>query len=572
MRTHLIFTLLTVLCAASVRGETGRAGAILFQQPFGARPFALGQAYSALGDDVFGLSYNPAILSRLPDSQVATQFVQSVTSAKLGYVGFATPLNPANALGVSVGYLDTGAADIFDASGSRVGQVTIERDFLLQLGYARSFMLGAGRLHLGASPKIMRSVLVNEVTATAYAADVGALYERPLGPGRASLAVVMANMGPGIRYSGGIASGSQTDPLPLTSKIAASYTRPAFLSDSIALGITIDRVFPDDEIHAGLGGEYVYHGICALRAGYRFAQDTGGLTFGTGVKFSKIALDYSFGLVQSLSHIHHISLTYHFTIPGIEYTAAAAAAVTPMESLSKDVREAIAHRRWFEAMDSISKLEGFFPGSASIAQLRQDIFASVHRRQQEATLDAPDPYAAAFLRWQDGAWEDVVRFLSAAKAAEPGNDEIRRYLERARRRLTDIKERKKLEEQARYATLFELASQAYEAEDLNRARRILQELLSIGSYQPARSLLHKIEIAQRTRPSIRPPVVAAPVAPTTNPAKAEALYYEALRQYAGNEPERALSSLTEALKLDPANPNVRNTLDRLQRELRAEKP
>ncbi len=569
MKTPLILSLLTALCAASARGETGRAGAILFQQPFGARPFALGQAYSALGDDVFGLSYNPAILSRLPDSQVATQFVQSVTSAKLGYVGFATPLNATNALGVSVGYLDTGAADIFDASGSRVGQVTIERDFLLQLGYARSFLLRTGRLHLGASPKIMRSVLVDEVTATAYAADIGALYERPLGPGRASLAAVMANIGPGIRYSGGIASGSQTDPLPLTSRVAGSYTRPAFVSDSIALGLTIDRVFPDDEIHAGLGGEYVYHGVCALRAGYRFAQDTGGLSFGAGVKFSKIALDYSFGLVQSLSHIHHISLTYHFTIPGIEYTAPAA--VTPMESLSKDVRDAIAQRRWFTAMDSANKLEGFFPGSASIAQLRQDILASVHRRQKEA----PDPYATAFLRWQDGAWQDVVRFLMAAKAAEPGNDEIRRYLEQAQRQLTDIKERKKLEEQARYATLFELANQAYEDTDLNRARRILQELLSIGSYQPARSLLRKIDDAQRTRPSIRPPVVpavAVPSAPTTNPAKAEALYYEALRQYAGNEPERALSSLTAALKLDPANPNIRNTLDRLQRELRAEKP
>ena len=66
-----------LLACASSWASIGRAGGgPLFQAPFGARPFAMGQAYAAYGDDLFGMSYNPATLGRLKDSQVAAQLSQ----------------------------------------------------------------------------------------------------------------------------------------------------------------------------------------------------------------------------------------------------------------------------------------------------------------------------------------------------------------------------------------------------------------------------------------------------------------------------------------------------------------
>src|SRR3989338_116488 len=72
----------------------GQSGGVLFREPFGARPFAMGQAYAALGDDVFGMFYNPASLSRLKQSQMAVEFVRSIADVQLGYIGLASALNP----------------------------------------------------------------------------------------------------------------------------------------------------------------------------------------------------------------------------------------------------------------------------------------------------------------------------------------------------------------------------------------------------------------------------------------------------------------------------------------------
>jgi tetratricopeptide (TPR) repeat protein len=119
-----------------------------------------------------------------------------------------------------------------------------------------------------------------------------------------------------------------------------------------------------------------------------------------------------------------------------------------------------------------------------------------------------------------------------------------------------------------------LASQAYEAKELSRAERIIDEILRLGPYQPAQSLKNKIN-ADKNKPVTRPLPMSAPVKPvvTAQPTsqdaeQAEQLYYEALRYYAENDWEKAVKKLHQSLALDPRNKAYQNTLEGIEAEFR----
>src|SRR3989338_5693067 len=220
-RCLLAWGIVLIMRGNGLRAENGRTGAVLLQTPFGARPFALGQAYAALGDDAFGIFYNPASISRLRESQFASQFIRGLVDTNIGYGAFATPLNPAQALGLGIAYMDLGMVDVFDDEGKRTAAVNAQSDLLIHFAYAYSLSTRGGRLNLGIGTKLLRSTIFEEMQSLAFAADTGGLWEIPLAEAALSAAAVVSNLGPPLRYSGGLASGAQADPLPFTAPLGA---------------------------------------------------------------------------------------------------------------------------------------------------------------------------------------------------------------------------------------------------------------------------------------------------------------------------------------------------------------
>lgn len=560
-----------ILCARA-SADTGRSGGILFQETFGARPFSLGQAYGALGDDAFGMIYNPAALSRMRESQAATQFTRSIADTRLGFGLFATPLSPRQALGLGFAYLDAGKAPIFDDNGRQTAEVSAQRDFLVQTAYAHSIDGWRGRWHLGGGAKVLRSTIADELKSTAFAGDAGLVYERPGPKGSAAFAVSAMNLGPGIGYTGGLATGAR-DPLPATVRAGLGLKRDVFDSDALSLGLQADRVIPDEADFFSMGVEYLYHGLAAARVGYRFGGDIGGLTMGVGLNIRSMSLDYAFGLVQTFNHVQKVSLNYRFTIPGIEYRKDRV--VTASETLLANGRAAIKEGRFFDASSELARLETLFPGSFEATRLKEELAVAGDRLLLADSSGALYHYAFAFGRYRQGRLDEAVEALENAARLEPGNREIRGHLAALRAKRDAQAEQVKLEQTARIGTLFEIAHQAYDAGDLKRAERIVAEILKIGPYQPAVSLKAKIKTASRRPPkklaAKRPAPKALPGrrAPTLRElARAEELYYLAVRLYAGDHPEKALETLREGLRLDPASESLRNTLERIEKELR----
>lgn len=552
-----------------------RTGGALLQRPFGARPYALAQAYTGLGDDVFGLAYNPAILSRLKESQLATQFSQSLEDNRTGYIGFASPLNPNHALGISAAYFDAGRAEIFDNTGRQTGNVNAQRDLLIHLGYSGALPVARGRLHLGTAIKTLQSTVADEVRASAYAVDFGALYERKAHGGLWSIGAAAANLGSPLKYTGGAASGSEADPLPLALRWGAGYTRRAFASDAIAAGVQVERILHDDLTYQSLAFEYSYRGLCALRFGYRLGEDLGGLRMGLGFAIKGVSIDYGIGLIQNFNSTQHVSLHYRFEIPGVRY-AKDLESITPLEKMARDLRAQIDAGRFFNAQAGIEAMENFFPNASQPTQFKADI----RRRLAPLISDlssARHAYALGFQSYQEGNWEEAVRALELAERSARHDPEIAKHLAKARDNLRSAQSQVKLQKQARIGTLFELASQAAEAGDFARARRILGELLRVGPYRPANTLINRIDMEERAsrkkdrrKKPVRKPTPTKPSI-AQDPSAADELYYGALQAYADNRAVESLEMLKRALKLDAANQHIRTTHDRIEFEVRQRK-
>lgn len=572
-----IAVIILMICIARAWSEPGTTGGILLREPFGARAFAMGQAYSALGDDVFGLAYNPALLSRLNQSQIATQFAQSLAGTQLGFVGIASPLSPRHAMGLNVAYLDTGKAPFYDINGSETGQLQAQRDISASLGYSRRIDLVGGRLHLGAAGKVLNSVLVEQVRATAFASDIGTVFEFARWGGLASIAAGASNLGPKIKYSGGLATG-QSDPLGLTTHVGAAYALPVLKADAISFGAQINRVEEDETVIAGFGLEYDYRHLCALRIGYRTGQVLGGITMGLGLSIKGASIDYAIGLIDRFSDVQQVSLTYRFDVPGIRYGAPFILRESPVEAMGARVTAAMNEGRFFDAMGETRKLETVFPDASQVVLFKKAINQKVDSLTQGGLQSKGYQYALAFKAYESGNLVEALPLLESAVRRNPGSKELERALEDARERTKAAKDRQKLEQQARNATLFELADRAYQEGDSPRALKIVNTILGFGYYPPAENLRRRIDnddrkiAAQKAkkakskkakRAPKEPPLKQQRLAPDSEAA--ERLYNLSMQKYLSGDIEGAALSLQQASTLDPQNASIRNFLSSVEK-------
>ncbi len=553
--------------ASSSRAESGQAGGLLLSQKFGARPYALGEAYSALGDDSFAMSYNPATLARLQRSEVATQYVKSVADTRLGYAAVATPLSPYQAFGLGVAFMDVGKADIFDANGNLTDTVSAQKDFLLELGYAHRFSIASGDLNLGVGGKLFKSTVFNAVSAQVFSLDVGALYDRPAFGGRWMAAAVASNLGPGVRYSGGLATGDSSDRLPTTARFATAHSQPTLASDTLNLAAEFGRNFADGGFSESFGVEYSYRGLCAARLGYSLGHGKG-FHFGLGITIKDLGVDYAMGLVSEIGNTQQMSLSYKFSIPGIRYNASMPP--SPLETMVRQAKENLSRDECLDAGAQLVRMQAFFPNSREIIRLKKAIADLVEADLQSGLGSARALYGEGCRAYSTGRWQEAVDALSASLRINPQNAEVSRYLDDARERLGKQRVQNKLELDARTGTLFDLAYQASTQGDFDRALRIIGEILTIVPYQPAVSLKTQIE-AQRAKSRARPAAAGTRVsAPSgADVEKAEVLYWQGLRHYQENDIDKALSDLREGLRLNPESANLKSTLDIIEKDYRS---
>lgn len=263
----VIAILVCLVCIRTGYAAAGADSASFLTIPVGAGPAALGSAYTALATDAYAPIWNPAGLGFLDSTQMAGQYLSYLQSINYEFISVVHPLRPGDSLGLSAQYLGSGDIAGTDTSGNPTGNYS-DTFGAYSLAYGHAF---TDKLSFGFTGKIIH-VTLDDVSASAYAADVGTLYKVT---DQFNLAAVVANLGSKLTFL------SNGDSLPLTFRFGGAY-RPLH-----QWMLTSEADVPASG-PAGwhMGVEWRPLDLIAIRAGYRTdtTQQLGALAgFSTGI-------------------------------------------------------------------------------------------------------------------------------------------------------------------------------------------------------------------------------------------------------------------------------------------------
>ena len=270
------------------------------KRPVSARAAAMGDAFGALSDDLSALDFNPAGLYRIEEPQLVLShdtWFQGL-SMERGLAGI--PLG-SGGLGLGFDYADFGPIDSFSVGGGGVpvagGSLSPNAwDGRLGLGFYLS-----DNLFLGGS----FTYLQQSLTGTTQSTEAGGL---------GLLVKVFPKLSFGLSADN---LGGKLGGFNLASDLKASLAyQSGVWGKTHALNLVVDADYPLDSSRAtrvGIGAEYWFKGVLALRAGEQVSDDlagTGldGFSLGAGVNLGPFQLDYAFVNNGDLGASHLFSL------------------------------------------------------------------------------------------------------------------------------------------------------------------------------------------------------------------------------------------------------------------------
>lgn len=277
------------LMAANAMAQGNDIIWVLF--PYGARAAGMGKAFTAEGEGIEAIHWNPAGLAHLEGRQVMLSHMENVVDHRVEFVTLAFQGGEWGNVGLSF-YLDHLGEKIpeTDPSGEVIGTLAVWDNFW-GLTYATPV---TDSFEFGANLKLLLSKLA-DVTGYSTAFDVGIRW-RP--NDRLALAATLRNQGPKFQYI----DAYQADDIAGRAVLGARYT---VLDDSVNRWVVSGDVYKSTtvldessdlqwrEVKGYLGTEFTYRTesstieALSLRGGYIWERDvrTGGRSYSYGLGF-----------------------------------------------------------------------------------------------------------------------------------------------------------------------------------------------------------------------------------------------------------------------------------------------
>jgi hypothetical protein len=293
--------------------------------PVGARPAAMGGAFTAVADDAHSLYYNPAGLATLYRPEVTAYYARlypnlsDQNSPAQTFIGAAGPI-PWDGRwgGVGAGYQEFRVDSLFKERTLTLayGKTLLKDRLALGMGLKsldRTFgnnadtdnaWTGSGRT--GTSDPVFQ----NGHSASALGVDLGALYA--LFP-TVKLGLSLMNIN---RPDLGLTS---DDRLPFTARFGAAYDKDSLKVAADFLRRSYLDSTADNRLQLGAERSWAFrrYGILAVRGGAGMGtRDYRQVNLGAGYEVNGIVLDYVFtvplGAADDTGNLHNISLSYKF--------------------------------------------------------------------------------------------------------------------------------------------------------------------------------------------------------------------------------------------------------------------
>jgi hypothetical protein len=297
---------ITGIAFAAADDGAGTASATFLKLGQGARPSAMGEAFTAVASDADASYWNPAGLSKVEGFELAALYNTWIADINYGYASVAYPVAGIGTFAGSMIYLDCGKIPVTDNNGILTPYTVTPTSIAGSLSFGRDFsgpVPFIPDLSLGISAKYIHEVLGDGQTdypGTAFACDLGILTGGYFKTGQSWLDSIKAgfsvqNLGTKMKFD----AAEESLPVVLRFGIASDIYSQA---ENHKVTMSVDGVMPSDNTaQANAGIEYWYHEMFAVRAGYRglgapnnsAIGGLAGLTIGAGLKIRGIGIDFA---------------------------------------------------------------------------------------------------------------------------------------------------------------------------------------------------------------------------------------------------------------------------------------
>jgi opacity protein-like surface antigen len=314
--------------------KRGTTAASFLEIGVGARPLAMGGAFTALANDPSALYWNVAGIAKLNRTGIFFNHSEWVADINFDYLAGVVPVGRFGTLGISITALTMDEMDVTTVDAPEgTGQTFKAGDFAVSIGYALKL---TDRFAIGFNPKFIYQSIW-EMSATGFGIDVGVHYDTPFK--NVSLGFSMSNFGTKMAMAGDNArvlhdidpqSSGNNDrvtalletskwALPLNFKIGLVYK--AFDSEKHRAYLAVDAQHPNNDYESvNAGVEYVFNKMFALRGGYKslFLKDSEeSFTLGGGINYPILGnillhIDYAYADFGLLEKVQKFSIGLDF--------------------------------------------------------------------------------------------------------------------------------------------------------------------------------------------------------------------------------------------------------------------
>lgn len=293
---HRIFLVLA-LPLLSLSAQNVGTGLPFLKSGIDARSSAMGEASVSLTDDHSTFFYNPASIRFAERRQLSLSHRQGFAETTSDYLGATLPGGSVT-FGFSAFTTSVADIEVRQRPGEAEGTFSARNG---SIGLGAAFSL-SDDLAFGIGGKLLyEKIYVDE--ASGYGIDAGLLY-RINEEFNAGVSIVnLGNMSV-LR--------SERSVLPTTLRIGGSFSSPIAESFTLHAAADLVKTLNDDQSHLHAGSELSYDSTVMIRAGYMSGYETRSLSFGAGVVYSIIRMDYAFvPMSGSFTPNHTLSLTFH---------------------------------------------------------------------------------------------------------------------------------------------------------------------------------------------------------------------------------------------------------------------
>ncbi len=304
MRATLALLLAGLALSPAFAGKSkiGTSGAQFLRIGAGARPTAMGDAYTAIGGDVNSSYFNPAGLATLRKAELTAMHTQYFQGIDYSYGAFAIPAS-FGTFAFSAATLQTSDIKKYGADETPYGTFNnLDAAYGLSFGTDISEAVSFG----GTARYIRESIDSN--SATAWGGDLGVMYADP--DSNYSYGFAGRHFGQAIKFQ------DEGDPQPLVLDLGAAGH---YFAKRLTIGANI--LSPrDNNVQFGLGAEWKQgredRFRYAVRGGFHsFGTDAGGatgLSLGGGLGYKRLDFDVAWVPFGDLGNTFRYAILVHF--------------------------------------------------------------------------------------------------------------------------------------------------------------------------------------------------------------------------------------------------------------------